>query len=111
LSIRWVGDVNVGHESTGFSGNFEEQIMTASDCSVSLANALIEVAKVRFAMFRERFGRDPEPDEPLLFDPGKDEPTAASSSDRRLQLLSAAVASNVDAAEILDYFDCRSNLH
>jgi hypothetical protein len=33
-----------------------------------LAAALLAVAKVRFELFRERFGRDPELNEPLLFD-------------------------------------------
>jgi hypothetical protein len=64
-------------------------------------DALLEVAKVRFALFRERFGRDPEPDEPLLFDPEKAEPTAASQADSLVQLVSAAIASDVDAGPVL----------
>jgi hypothetical protein len=63
--------------------------------------ALLEVAKVRFALFRERFGRDPEPDEPLLFDPEQEEPTAATHADRRVQVVSAALASEVDATAVL----------
>jgi hypothetical protein len=66
-----------------------------------VVTALLEIARVRFAFFRERFGRDPEPDEPLLFDPDKDEPTEASKDDGRVQVLSAAIASNVDAGEVL----------
>jgi len=64
--------------------------------------ALLEIARVRFALFRERFGRDPDPDEPLLFDPEKVEPTAASQVDRRVQVVSAAIASDVDADAVLD---------
>jgi len=63
--------------------------------------ALLEIAKVRFALFRERFGRDPGPDEPLLFDPNQEEPTAATRADSRVQLLSAAIASEVDANAVL----------
>jgi hypothetical protein len=63
--------------------------------------ALLEIAKVRFALFRERFGRDPGPDEPLLFDPDKEEPTAANRADSRVQVVSAAMASAVDASAVL----------
>jgi hypothetical protein len=66
-----------------------------------LMAALLEVAKVRFELFREHFGRDPEPDEPLLFDPDKGEPTAATQADGRLQVVSAALASEVDASGVL----------
>jgi hypothetical protein len=64
--------------------------------------ALLEIAKVRFALFRERFGRDPGPDEPLFFDPEKVEPTAATQADQRVQVVSAAMASAVDAGAVLD---------
>jgi hypothetical protein len=74
-----------------------------SDAGMGMAAALIEVAKIRYEAFRERFGRDPEPDEPLLFDPSEDCPTAANSSDRVLQVVSAAMLSNVDADMVLDY--------
>jgi hypothetical protein len=69
-----------------------------SDPSIA---ALLEIAKVRFALFRERFGRDPEPDEPLLFDPDHEEPIAATGDDSRLQVVSAAIASEVDASAVL----------
>jgi hypothetical protein len=71
---------------------------SVSDPSVA---ALLEIAKVRFALFRERFGRDPGLDEPLLFDPGQDEPTAATQAESRVQVVSAAVASEVDANAVL----------
>lgn len=70
---------------------------------LSIAAALIEIARIRYEAFRERFGRDPEPDEPLLFDPAADQPTAANSSDRVLQVVSAAVLCNVDADIVLNY--------
>jgi hypothetical protein len=66
-----------------------------------VASALLEVARIRFEAFRDRFGRDPEPDEPLLFDPAEDQPTAASIGDRTLQIVSAAMLCDVDAVAIL----------
>jgi hypothetical protein len=69
-----------------------------SDPSVA---ALLEIAKVRFQLFRERFGREPELDEPLLFDPDKREPIAATEADRRVQVVSAALATEVDARTVL----------
>lgn len=75
--------------------------MRTSRISDPLVTALLEIAKVRFALFRERFGRDPGPDEPLLFDPDLEEPTAATKADSRVQLVSAAMASEVDANGVL----------
>lgn len=75
--------------------------MPETDVIDNLAAALIEVAKVRFAAFRNRFGRDPKPHEPLLFDPSADEPVAANRADRMQQILTAANASNVDPRLVL----------
>jgi hypothetical protein len=66
-----------------------------------LAAALFEVARVRYTAFYERFGRDPEPHEPLLFDPREDDPTPATIAERRSQIAEAAQAANVDASAIL----------
>jgi hypothetical protein len=66
-----------------------------------LLAALLEIAKVRFALFLERFGREPGPDEPLLFDPAQEEPTAATTADSRVQVVSAAFATAVDADPVL----------
>lgn len=75
---------------------------TVSERTV-IASALLAVARVRYAAFRDRFGREPGPDEPLLFDPAEDQPTAASAPDRTLQIISAALLCNVDARLVLDY--------
>ena len=75
--------------------------MRTPPVSDPLVAALLEIAKVRFALFRERFGRDPGPDEPLLFDPNEAEPTAATGADGRVQVVSAAMASEVDASAVL----------
>ena len=76
--------------------------MSTSPNSNLLVAALMEIARVRFQLFRERFGRDPGPDDPLLFDPDKGEPTAATQADGRVQVVSAALASKVDANAVLD---------
>jgi len=75
--------------------------MLESELIDNLAAALLEVAKVRYTAFRNRFGRDPKPHEPLLFDPNADVPVAATKSDRMQQILNAANASNVDARLVL----------
>jgi hypothetical protein len=75
--------------------------MRKTDVSDPLVAALLEVAKVRFALFRERFGRDPGPDEPLLFDPDEEQPTQATGPEGRVQVLSAAIASEVDPSVVL----------
>ncbi|MBV8773010.1 MAG: hypothetical protein JO166_11895 [Deltaproteobacteria bacterium] len=75
--------------------------MSTSPISDALMAALMEIARVRFQLFRERFGRDPGPDEPLLFDPDKGEPTAATQAEGRVQVVSAALASEVDANAVL----------
>jgi hypothetical protein len=76
--------------------------MPTPPISNPLVAALMEIARVRFELFRERFGREPGPDEPLLFDPDKGEPTEATQADRRVQVVSAAMASEVDANTVLD---------
>jgi hypothetical protein len=65
--------------------------------------ALLAVSAVRYAAFCERFGRDPEPDEPLLFDPSAEQPVPASLANRVLQAVSAALLADVDAELVLNY--------
>lgn len=81
-----------------WSDHYHMRTPSVSDPMVA---ALLEIAKVRFALFRERFGREPGPDEPLLFDPEQEVPTAATQADSRVQLVSAAIASEVDANAVL----------
>jgi hypothetical protein len=65
------------------------------------AAALLEVLRVRFARFQQRFGRDPEADEPLLFDPDFDLPVVTSDDECRIQATTAALAAQVDPAAVL----------
>ncbi len=68
-----------------------------------VASALIAIAQIRYEAFCEHFGREPEPDEPLLFDPAEDLPTAANLVDRTRQVINAAMLSNVDPDLVLNY--------
>ena len=77
--------------------------------SEPLMAALLEVAKVRFELFRERFGREPGPDEPLLLDPDKGTPTASTVADSRVQVVSAASATEVDARPVLNLLGYKSS--
>src|SRR5262249_37253923 len=69
-----------------------------------LQAALIKIASIRYQAFRERFGRDPLPDEPLFFDPISDEPTASATAEMHGQLLAAASATNSDALSLSQFF-------
>jgi len=63
---------------------------------------LLKVASLRYREFYERFGRDPEPDEPLFFDPEQSEPKLADHRQTRMQVLAAASIANVDAKPLLE---------
>jgi hypothetical protein len=75
----------------------------------NVSEALIAVVRLRYQAFLIRFGRDPRPDEPLLFDPKQDEPTAANADEQFLQIKDAADVANVDAILLLNclgYLSC-----
>ncbi len=69
-----------------------------------LESALLKIATVRFQAFRDRFGRDPFPDEPLFFDPEQDQPVPPASDEMRSQLLAAASATRSDRSSLLKHF-------
>ena len=66
--------------------------------------ALLGVADRRYRMFREKFGRDPELDEPLFFDPASDHPVQADQQEMRQQVVDAAEAARVSPHLVLKYF-------
>ena len=68
-----------------------------------MAMATLEVFRMRFQAFCERFGRDPEPDEPLFFDPAQEQPVAPDSAIIRSQIQAAAAAAKVDARLVMDF--------
>jgi hypothetical protein len=66
-------------------------------CSVLL------VIQHRFDCFREQFGREPGPTDPLFFDPSKNKPAKASLHDAREQIETAANAVGINAAPVLKF--------
>lgn len=65
--------------------------------------SLLLVIRYRFNAFREQFGREPKPTEPLFFDRSESQPTKASLRDAREQIESAAAAVGVQAARVLRF--------
>jgi len=79
-----------------------------SDCRRGLveermAIATLEVFRIRYRAFCDRFGRHPEPDEPLFFDPMLDKPMPPESSVIRAQVLAAAASAGVDGRIVLSF--------
>jgi hypothetical protein len=68
-----------------------------------MAVATLQVFRMRYRAFFERFGRDPEPDEPLFFDPAQDEPVPPEPAVIRAQVLAAASAAGVDGRMVLSF--------
>ena len=58
---------------------------------------------MRYRAFCDRFGRDPEPDEPLFFDPAQDHPVAPEPAVIRAQVLRAAATAGVDGRMVLNF--------
>jgi hypothetical protein len=73
-----------------------------------IAIATLEVFRMRYRAFCDRFGRDPEPDEPLFFDPAQDQPVAPEPAVIRAQVMAAASAAGVDGRTVLDFMRLES---
>jgi hypothetical protein len=65
--------------------------------------AVMRISKLRYQIFRTRFGRDPYPDEPLFFDPSNDVPVVAELSQMWTQVMDAAVATRTDALSVMKF--------
>ena len=68
-----------------------------------MAIATLEVFRIRYRAFYEHFGRDPQPDEPLFFDPAQDQPVPPEPAVIRAQVLKAASAAGVDGRMVLSF--------
>jgi hypothetical protein len=68
-----------------------------------MAVATLEVFRIRYRAFCERFGRDPQPDEPLFFDPAQDQPVPPEPAVIRAQVLKAAASAGVDGRMVLSF--------
>jgi hypothetical protein len=78
-----------------------DMVLGDEDFDAETAAALLEVLRLRFERFRQRFGRDPEADEPLLFDPDFDRPVTTTDEESRMQVTTAALAAQVDPTTVL----------
>ena len=71
--------------------------------------SLFEVIRFRFGAFREKFGRDPRPDEPLFFDPTREWPEKACVDETRGQIQTAAAAMGVRLRPVLRLLNLHSD--
>lgn len=69
------------------------------------ACSLMEVVNHRFGIFRQKFGRDPLPDEPLFFDPEADLPVQASPLQVHAQLADACRETGVGPSELTNFWN------
>lgn len=65
--------------------------------------AMLKIARMRYQIFRDRFGRDPGPDDPLFFDSLNDQPVVASEAEMSLQVLDAAAATRSDYLSVMRF--------
>ena len=79
----------------------DDMTLEDEEVDAETAAALLEVLRLRVGRFRQRFGRDPGADEPLLFDPDFDRPVVTSDEESRMQATTAALAAQVDPAAVL----------
>ena len=76
---------------------------TGSRQSNDLGMAMLKIARLRYQIFRDRFGRDPGPDEPLFFDSKQSEPVVAGAREMSSQVMQAANATRSDYVSIMRY--------
>lgn len=81
---------------------FEDQSCGSRLCP---ACSLMEVVHHRFAIFRQKFGRDPLPDEPLFFDPEADSPVQASPLQVHAQLADACSKTGVGLSMLTNFWN------
>jgi hypothetical protein len=65
--------------------------------------AVLKIARVRYQIFRDRFGRAPRPDEPLFFDSKHREPVIAGETEMFSQIMDAAIATRSDCKSVMKY--------
>jgi len=69
------------------------------------ACSLMEVVAHRFEVFRDKFGRDPMPDEPLFFDPESELPVQASPLQVHAQLADACRVKGVGLSNLTRFWN------
>ncbi len=71
---------------------------------IKMNKELYEAIKQQLESFKEKFGREPGPDEPVFFDPDCDVPTRLSESKLRRELSEAARKAGLDVNRVLSAF-------
>jgi hypothetical protein len=61
------------------------------------------VMRDQLARFRQRFGRDPGPDDPVFFDPDQDNPTPISADEANREIVQAMVSAGIPPELIYAY--------
>jgi hypothetical protein len=80
-------------------------------CKVGVACpkcSFFEVIRLRFRAFREKFGRDPGPNEPLFFEPNRDRPVQVDTAQAIEQIEAAAGTLKIDSEPVLDFLKLKS---
>lgn len=64
---------------------------------------MLKIARMRYQIFRDRFGREPGPDEPLFFDSKQCEPVLAGATEMCSQIRDAATATRSDYLSVMKF--------
>jgi hypothetical protein len=71
--------------------------------------AMLKIARVRYDIFRSKFGRDPRPNEPLFFDSMRDQPVVAGADEMWSQVMDAVVATRSDYLSVMKFLGLASS--
>jgi hypothetical protein len=71
---------------------------------IKMDKELHDAIRQQLGSFKEKFGREAGPDDPLFFDPDCDVPTALSESKLRKELSEAARKAGLDVNRVLSAF-------
>lgn len=71
--------------------------------SDDIGMAVLKIARMRYQIFRDRFGRDPGPDDPLFFDSSRKEPVVAGAAEMWSQVMDAASATRSDFLSVMKF--------
>ena len=71
---------------------------------IKMNKELHEAIRQQLENFKEKFGREPGPDDPLFFDPDCDVPILLTSPKLKSELTKAARKAGLDINRVLDAF-------
>ncbi len=67
---------------------------------------MLKIVRMRYKIFRSRFGRDPGPDDPLFFDSNHDQPVSAGNAEVWSQVMDAAAVTRSDCTSVMRFLGC-----